>query len=52
VIETLFEHYVDAPETLPEEHASIPGDARTRSADYIAGMTDRYAFQLYRELGR
>jgi dGTPase len=52
VIQTLFEHYVSTPSALPAEYHELPGDARTRAADYVAGMTDRYAFQLYRELAR
>jgi dGTPase len=52
VIETLFEHYVETPSALPAEYHGIQGDPRTRAADYVAGMTDRYAFQLYRDLGR
>jgi len=50
VITTLFEHYVSTPTAMPEEYRD--GDPRKRAADYIAGMTDRYAFELYRELAR
>ena len=50
VIRGLFEHYVRTPEAMPSMYQVIPGDARTRAADYVAGMTDSYAFRLYREL--
>jgi dGTPase len=52
VIEALFAHYVSTPDAMPALYSRIPGDARTRAADYVAGMTDRYAFQLHRELPR
>ena len=50
VIRSLFAHYVATPDAMPEMYRTIDGDARTRAADYIAGMTDRYAFKLSREL--
>ena len=31
------------PDELPPEYHRVPGDLATRVADYIAGMTDRYA---------
>src|SRR5262249_55959017 len=48
VVRDLFVHYVDRPADLPVEwrHALDPGDATAlarRVADFIAGMTDRYA---------
>jgi dGTPase len=52
VIKRLFEHYVSRPDAMPEMYRAIPGDARVRAADYVAGMTDSYAFRLYRELPR
>jgi len=52
VIKTLFEHYVAKPDAMPEMYRAIPGDARTRAADYVAGMTDSYAFRLFRELAK
>ena len=50
VIKALFAHYVATPDAMPEMYRSIEGDAKTRAADYIAGMTDPYAFRLFREL--
>ncbi len=48
VVRDLFAHFVETPADLPAEwaHAAALTDegARTRHiADYIAGMTDRYA---------
>lgn len=48
VIEGLFAHYVDHPEELPVELHH--GDAPTRAADYVAGMTDPYALRRSEEL--
>ncbi|MGZ4189865.1 MAG: deoxyguanosinetriphosphate triphosphohydrolase [Actinomycetota bacterium] len=50
VITRLFDHYVSTPTAMPDLYNRIPGDARTRAADYVAGMTDRYAFQLFKGL--
>ena len=52
VIRKLFGHYVATPDAMPEMYRTIPGDARTRAADYVAGMTDSYAFRLFRELSK
>jgi dGTPase len=48
VVRDLFAHYVDAPADMPAEwaHAVAQTDESVRArhiADYIAGMTDRYA---------
>ena len=60
IIEFLFSTYMDAPERMSEDHAkrarhweSDKGDSgKARAvADYIAGMTDRYAFQVFQKLG-
>ncbi len=50
VVRTLFAHYLDHPEQVPEEYHRAPGDLPTRVADYIAGMTDRYALRTYEQL--
>ena len=50
VIRALLDHYAAHPEEIPAEYAAAPGDAPTRVADYIAGMTDRYALRTYDEL--
>jgi dGTPase len=52
VVQSLFNAFFDAPELMPVEHQRNASTKRTKSdapglaravADYIAGMTDRYA---------
>jgi dGTPase len=47
VVRDLFTHYAEAPADLPSEWregiGTNAGDTARRIADYIAGMTDRYA---------
>ena len=55
VVRDLFELFLAEPETLPNEWqvgTSGPGDAGTarQVADYIAGLTDRYALDEHRRL--
>jgi dGTPase len=50
VIRALLDHYAAHPDQIPAEYASAPGDLPTRVADYIAGMTDRFALRTYEEL--
>jgi dGTPase len=55
VVRELFEAYLAAPDRLPEEwraEAGAPGSRETARlvADYIAGMTDRYAFEAHARL--
>jgi dGTPase len=59
VMTALFEAFLDDPRLMPEEHSStaerleagqgMAGRARA-AADYIAGMTDRYAILEHRRL--
>jgi dGTPase len=48
----LFERYRDNPRLLPDEFRARFGEAGLERtiADYIAGMTDRYAIQEYQRL--
>ena len=48
----LFRYYSERPEELPNEYREIAYNEGIESAacDYIAGMTDRYAVRIYREL--
>ncbi len=51
-VKEMFEEYVDHPDDLPPEYqqiASAEGTGRA-VADYIAGMTDRYAQEEYQRL--
>lgn len=55
MIRDLFEHYLQAPAEMPDEFAgpAAAGDAQQRArtvADYIAGMTDRYAIAEHERL--
>jgi len=55
VVEELFHTFAGAPELLPSEWnacAALDPAGRARVvADYIAGMTDRFALQEHRKLG-
>jgi dGTPase len=50
LIRELFQHFLDHPDDLPEEYHRAPGDLPVRVADYISGMTDRYAIRTYEQL--
>ena len=50
LVRTLFAYYLDHPEDVPAEYHRAPGDLPTHIADYIAGMTDRYALRVYEQL--
>jgi dGTPase len=50
LVRTLFAYYLDHPDDVPEEYHRAPGDLPTRVADYIAGMTDRFALRVYEQL--
>jgi dGTP triphosphohydrolase len=39
-VRRIFAHLVEHPDDLPE---GLPGDVSEQVADYIAGMTDRFA---------
>ncbi|MDO9436168.1 deoxyguanosinetriphosphate triphosphohydrolase [Hydrogenophaga sp.] len=49
VVNDLFERYMEAPEELPEAHGLRRHLARA-VADYIAGMTDRFAIREHERL--
>jgi dGTPase len=50
VVRSLFAYYRDHPEDVPPEYLAAPGDLATRVADYIAGMTDRFALRTYERI--
>jgi dGTPase len=55
VVADLFRHYAAHPETMPESwSAALPGRNERQSvrliADFVAGMTDRYAIAEHRRL--
>jgi dGTPase len=50
LVRSLFSYYLEHPESVAAEYRSGPGDLPTRVADYIAGMTDRFALRAYEQL--
>ena len=53
VMTELFHTYMEEPHQLPPHvtrRIDIDGRSRAVVADYIAGMTDRFAFDEYRKL--
>jgi dGTPase len=51
VVRALFSAYADAPQQLPDEHRTAEQQIGLRAvADYIAGMTDRFASREYSRL--
>jgi dGTPase len=50
LLRELFAYFLEHPDQLPPEYHRVPGDLPTRVADFIAGMTDRYAVRTYEQL--
>ena len=50
LVRALFSYYLEHPEAVPAEYRAVPGDMATQVADYIAGMTDRFALRTYEQL--
>jgi len=51
IVRELFEAFLSEPRLLPDDHRSRAEHDRPRAiADYVAGMTDRYAMKEYRRL--
>lgn len=51
VVQSLFEAFYETPELLPPDHRFKDEQRQIRAiADYIAGMTDRYALKEYRRI--
>ncbi|MCJ7832249.1 MAG: deoxyguanosinetriphosphate triphosphohydrolase, partial [Actinobacteria bacterium] len=50
LIRALFAYYLEHPEEVPQEYNRAPGDLPTRVADFVSGMTDRYALRVYEQL--
>ena len=50
LVRSLFSYYLEHPEAVPAEYRSSPGDLPTHVADYIAGMTDRFALRTYEQI--
>lgn len=51
LLSDLFDYYVSNIEKVPEEYREISeGDSLQAVTDYVAGMTDRYARNVYQDL--
>jgi dGTPase len=50
VIRRLVDHYLLHPDDLPSSYRDTEADLVTQVADYVAGMTDRFALATYRRL--
>jgi dGTPase len=50
VVSTLFEHYANNPQLLPDEGGAAGAGLAERVTDYVAGMTDRYCIRAYTDL--
>lgn len=53
IVTDLFDIFLSGPQLLPPDYQVVDGDRNAqarRVADYIAGMTDRYAMREYRKL--
>ncbi len=51
VVIFLFEHFVRHPEAISADWALPEDSLERRAADYVSGMTDRFAIRLARDLG-
>jgi dGTPase len=50
LIRDLFAYFLEHPDEMPPEYHGAPGDPPTHVADFISGMTDRYAIRTYERL--
>ncbi len=51
VVIFLFRHFVARPDGISPDFSLADDPVERRAADYVSGMTDRYAIRLARELG-
>jgi dGTPase len=52
VIRRLVDHLLEHPDEIPQSYQEPRADLITRAADYVAGMTDRYALAMHDRLDR
>jgi dGTPase len=50
VIRELMDHHLSHPDELPATFRDTAADRVTQAADYVAGMTDRFALRTYERL--
>ncbi|HVE91846.1 MAG TPA: deoxyguanosinetriphosphate triphosphohydrolase [Actinomycetota bacterium] len=50
ILRALFEHYARHPDLLPDSPGNAGDDLPQRVADYVSGMTDRFAIRTFSRL--
>jgi dGTPase len=50
VIRRLMDHHLARPDDLPASYRDTDADRVTQAADYVAGMTDRFALRVHERL--
>ncbi|MGI8830690.1 MAG: HD domain-containing protein, partial [Candidatus Limnocylindria bacterium] len=50
IIRALMDWHLDHPDEIPDTYRQHEASAQTQAADYIAGMTDRYALTIHERL--
>jgi dGTPase len=50
VIRTLVDHLVRHPDDIPDSYREHAADSVTQVADYVAGMTDRFALLTHERI--
>jgi dGTPase len=50
VIRRLMDYHLEHPEKIPDSYRDTDADLVIQAADYIAGMTDRYALNIHERL--
>lgn len=51
VVDKLFHHYLEHPETMPEEYSTVSrSDLPQAVTDYVSGMTDRFALRQFESI--
>jgi dGTPase len=50
LVRALFAYYLEHPEAVPAEYRTTRADLPIQVADYIAGMTDRFALRAFEQL--
>jgi len=50
LLRTLMDHHLDHPELIPSTYRQHEAPLVVQAADYVAGMTDRFALGVYRQI--
>jgi dGTPase len=51
IVTFLFDHFVGHPEGVSPDYSLADDPVERRAADYVSGMTDRFAIRVASELG-